>query len=329
MNIADQIHELLKSHDCVVVPGLGGFIGHYQEARRKVLSSTMSPPSKRVAFNGALNKDDGVLKNYLVAENGLTYAEVNDELERFRKQVLFSLSQHGSFLLPGLGKLVRDKDGKTIFQPIIKENLLIESFGLPLVVAQPVKSAEVPVEAAAHPAADLVEVEEAPRVIPYTERSALFRAAAVIGMLFLTTTAIFSNLTGEVDYAQLTLIPVEFDAPEAVLAEAAAVALNAEDVHLYEAVSKPVRVEPTPTTFPDRSQKVFTDKYHVIVGSFRDMARMDREIDRMRRMGYTVETLPGPNGFTRVGLAFDRTTTTPVDMLSMVRINVNPEAWMP
>jgi hypothetical protein len=42
MNVALFIEELLWEHDCVVVPGWGGFIANYQSAKKNPITHEIS-----------------------------------------------------------------------------------------------------------------------------------------------------------------------------------------------------------------------------------------------------------------------------------------------
>jgi hypothetical protein len=61
MDIIPLIRELLMSHDCVVVPGFGGFLANYSPARVDKASSTLHPPRKVLSFNKNLVHNDGLL----------------------------------------------------------------------------------------------------------------------------------------------------------------------------------------------------------------------------------------------------------------------------
>ena len=61
MDITAFIRELLFGHDCVIIPGFGGFIGNYNPAHIDKNSGTFYPPVKQISFNRNLNHNDGLL----------------------------------------------------------------------------------------------------------------------------------------------------------------------------------------------------------------------------------------------------------------------------
>ena len=61
INLARHIEILLLEHDCVVIPGIGGFITNAEEARFLEQEWQMMPPYRTVRFNQALKSNDGLL----------------------------------------------------------------------------------------------------------------------------------------------------------------------------------------------------------------------------------------------------------------------------
>jgi len=56
LSIDGIIGELLLRHNCVILPGFGGFIAQRQPARIDYHSGTMHPPGKSILFNRQLIK---------------------------------------------------------------------------------------------------------------------------------------------------------------------------------------------------------------------------------------------------------------------------------
>jgi nucleoid DNA-binding protein len=331
MEMINYIKELLKTHDCVIIPGLGGLIGHYEPARRNMSSGTMAPPMKRIAFNRVLRQNDGLLINNVADREGVVYDEARKLVEAFVDSVDQALQVNGSFLFTGIGKLTFDENRKLQFYPVLRENLLLETYSLPLVVAQPVnRTAEITAELTAasqqlRPEGGRIEGEGATPVY----RSWIFKAAAVIGMAFLMTTAATSIVDGNISGDQLSLLPARAIHEGKTAPASDVVAFPSVDFQLYES-------DVQPSAKPDRElhseqtidQSVYSDKYFVIVGSFLDQARLEREMAVMKAKGYIVETMPGPKGYTRVCLVFDGMTVSRSSALDSIRSSVNAEAWL-
>ena len=61
ISLARHIEILLLEHDCVVIPGFGGFITKAEEAKFLEHEWQMMPPFRTVRFNQALQANDGLL----------------------------------------------------------------------------------------------------------------------------------------------------------------------------------------------------------------------------------------------------------------------------
>ena len=61
MNLINHISELLYDHNCVIIPGFGGFITNYKSADFDHQNNVVLPARKVVAFNQSLVENDGLL----------------------------------------------------------------------------------------------------------------------------------------------------------------------------------------------------------------------------------------------------------------------------
>ena len=90
--IISHIENLLLSHDCVIVPGIGGFITHFEEAFFSEDGSEIYPPYCSVSFNAHLSdKEDkyGMLTQSYMTAYDINYpkalALVNDDVAEMRE----------------------------------------------------------------------------------------------------------------------------------------------------------------------------------------------------------------------------------------------------
>ena len=75
MHLADHIRPLLRDHDCVIIPDFGGLVADASSARAQPGRQALSPPTKLVAFNQALVRNDGLLVDALSQHLGLSIAQ--------------------------------------------------------------------------------------------------------------------------------------------------------------------------------------------------------------------------------------------------------------
>ncbi len=141
MDLSQHIIGLLKETDCVIVPDFGGFIANYlpanlDEAHRRIL-----PPGKEILFNPKINKNDGMLIQYVSENEGLTYLQAKQYLQAFRDQAISDLYQGLPVKFEGLGYLQLTHSGAWTFvssQPKVNT----ETFGLPALTLSEKKYSE-------------------------------------------------------------------------------------------------------------------------------------------------------------------------------------------
>lgn len=138
VNIWTLVKSLLHKYECVIVPGLGGFIAHQESAVIDPVSMLIIPPSKNITFNAQLLINDGLLASQLANYLKIDYVDalkiIESETNNFN-QLLKSRSQ---FQIEGLGNFTLNASDNLLFTPEKKANFLNQSFGLaPVKLNQP------------------------------------------------------------------------------------------------------------------------------------------------------------------------------------------------
>jgi hypothetical protein len=142
MQIERITGKLLFEHNCVIVPGLGGFVANPSGATVHPGRHTFSPPYKAVLFNRSLTANDGLLVNAVAIELKMSYNDALQAIGVFAKAALNSLSQKGKVVFPDLGYLQADIEGNIYFTQDTTTNYLLEAFGLDEFQSLPVVNAE-------------------------------------------------------------------------------------------------------------------------------------------------------------------------------------------
>ena len=138
MDIRNCIAELLAVHDCVIIPGLGGFIGNYSPARIDPVHHAFQPPFKKLLFNINLKQNDGLLANAVAGAFGTSYNDACPLIDRFTDECRHQLKAGKLFIIPGVGRLFSGREGNIQFEQDKNTNLLPESFGLVPFISPPV-----------------------------------------------------------------------------------------------------------------------------------------------------------------------------------------------
>ena len=130
MDITFYLIELLRLYDCVIVPDLGGFITNYRPAEVDLSTNRFNPPVKEVIFSGMLNKNDGLLVNYISEKEGVGYLEARQIISEFVEEIWSKLENGEKIEFKNIGSLQFDKNEKLIFEPEVHENFLLEAYGM-------------------------------------------------------------------------------------------------------------------------------------------------------------------------------------------------------
>jgi hypothetical protein len=130
MEPVNDIRELLYHHDCVIVPGLGGFVINPQSARIDRVAGIFCPPSRIAGFNAGIDHNDGLLVSHLSARLSMNYVDARKLVDAFVLKVKHRLFEGRSVHFEGIGRFVVDRDHNLHFEPDPSANFLTEAYGL-------------------------------------------------------------------------------------------------------------------------------------------------------------------------------------------------------
>ncbi len=130
MKIAGYVGDLLYDYECVVIPGLGGFITNDKSAQVVAVTHHFKPPFREVHFNVHLKANDGLLINYVARNENLSYGEAKSRVDQFSFQCMRALDNGKRIRFHGIGSLSRDADKNIVFTQDKSVNYNPEAFGL-------------------------------------------------------------------------------------------------------------------------------------------------------------------------------------------------------
>lgn len=140
MHLADHIRPLLRDHDCVIIPDFGGLVADVSSARAQPGRQALSPPTKLVAFNQALTRNDGLLVDALSQHLGMPIAQAREAVRTAVANLQRELDETNRTELPGIGIFRRAAGRGLAFEYTGTDNLLAAAFGLPELAARPVRT---------------------------------------------------------------------------------------------------------------------------------------------------------------------------------------------
>lgn len=134
--IARYVSELLFTHDCVIIPGFGGWMAQSAGASFNQELKTLAPPSRILLFNNQLIINDGLVVNYISRKEKISYADASLLVIRWTEEIKTSVNAGNRVSLEGLGSFYLNHERKLQFTPDKQSNFLLSSYGLkPVIVS--------------------------------------------------------------------------------------------------------------------------------------------------------------------------------------------------
>ena len=177
MDVTAFIRELLFGHDCVIVPGFGGFIGNYTPARIDKSTGTFYPPVKQISFNRNLNHNDGLLVGRISSSSKINYGDARNLVDEFVSEIRKKLEKGEKVVFDNIGSFVNNHEGNVQFEPDRNANYHLDSYGLESFQCLPLEGYDVRKRIIRH-------IEKDP-VKQASIRKILWRAAVIIPLLSL------------------------------------------------------------------------------------------------------------------------------------------------
>jgi len=128
-DLVQHIENLLPEHDCVVVPGLGGFVQNEVTARIQPGARLFYPGSKEIGFNPRLKFNDGLLAQSYQESASLSFEEANTTIQTAVLEIQDKLDAGKFIRLGRIGTLFMVEQ-QLIFRPDHHNHFYPEAYGL-------------------------------------------------------------------------------------------------------------------------------------------------------------------------------------------------------
>lgn len=314
INLDKYIQELLLQHDCVILPGLGGFVANYKPAEFDASQKTVLPPSRQILFNPNLVHNDGLLFAHVSKETDYGYKEVQAMAEVYFKTIKYEVGKGLKFTIEDLGYFFINKARKIEFAHESTDNLLLASYGLSYLNYKefdrvPGRRSEI--YQAVDDTNPIVRQRRIRRWI-YTGAAACLLASMILvpvkmGYLNLSSFDLnpVDSFRKEQPVQEQVVSPpgtdLQLAEPEAGSTESDAISTEFEVVSV-KPEAKAVEPEAEPVTIEAPAKTYFTPEtsYHIIIGSFKDLGNAQHLQQKMVGEGYEAEIITGENSFYRV-----------------------------
>ena len=193
VSIEKYIEKLLLKHDCVIMPGLGGFVTHSEPSYRDEESGLFYPPTRTIGFNAGLKMNDGLLVQAYMQAFDTNYPEANRMVERATEIVKETLHTEGAYEFEDLGLLELKADNTLLFTPKNEGGIVDpELYGLDAFPSAPYIAPHKETETDETPIVELLNEKETTEpkqygthyIIRLNKAVAHYAAAAILAILF-------------------------------------------------------------------------------------------------------------------------------------------------
>ena len=325
MQFENLIKDLLYSNDCVVLPGMGGFIAKYKGATLNTNLHTVYPPQKTIGFNPQIKENDGFLVSALCVLNNCTYGEGKIELEAWVKEQSNTLLRGEKISWKGIGILFQDRLGKIQFIPDSKGNFSLESFGLEKIILVPV---ERKIE---EPLTDDVSVLEkrAEQGSKWIWKAAAVLALPILGVgIFALSHKIEST---DWQYASFKLFGTKSRVAEYTPAVTRAIPTYTvtEDTYIVPAPAVNETAETAPIRL-EETEAVSTSKkkYEVIVGAFAVSDNAKRLVRDLKKKGFSAALSSRKGNLQLVSSGSEDNYEAALQQLDRAKTEISSSSWL-
>lgn len=297
LDIKAFIRELLFGHDCVIVPGFGGFISNHIPAQIDKATGTFFPPVRQISFNRNLNHNDGLLAGRISERMGMNYGDARTVIDEFAAELRKRLDRGEKVVFDHIGSFVNNEEGNIQFEPDRDVNFHLGSYGLESFRCMPLEGYEN-----RRLMLSRTDREPAGRVIT---RRMLWRAAVIVPVV---AALVAVQMNGDLFRARVErsslnpLVTAEFESNRRAVEDE----INSPDnVAAAQASSNP---EPGPsaadsdvTLHPEAAQlNASGTLYSLITGSFKSEENALTQVNELIAEGFQPEVFQAENGFFRV-----------------------------
>ncbi|MDT8393844.1 MAG: SPOR domain-containing protein [Bacteroidales bacterium] len=328
--IDKYISELLFDHDCVILPGFGGFLTNYSGARIHPVRHSFQPPARTVIFNANLSTNDGLLIDYVCRSEGIAYKEASAKVNAYVMQCIRELEAGSTVLFNNIGSCRMGKEKNKIFEPDTSSNYLADAFGLPSFVSPAIRRESV---------RERLEKQLTPRPVAPREKKKINRRP-VIGwaagisipvaaalLLYFYSPAIINTL----DNSYASFVPtIKFAKTKHHPAELTPKTASSNNFRVIpETVAEePLTSHEAPAYAVAEPENLRT-RYQIVVGAFSEQSNASTFVDELRSKNYDAAiTGESKGGLTRVSINGSDQKNEALNILAQIRNNINPNAWL-
>lgn len=210
--LAKHIEILLMENDCVIVPGLGGFIAHNKPAEFRESANIFCPPLRTIGFNPQLTINDGLLVQAYMQAYDTDFPDASRKIENTVSSIKDILYKNGQAELDNIGTLYYTMAGNYGFEPCYNSFFSPNLYGLGNFSISPLSELVSKIQPVAEPRVTIettpsVKINEERRekqshIIKRMTEHAIGIAAAII-LFFIMSVPVENTYLDNASYASL------------------------------------------------------------------------------------------------------------------------------
>ena len=268
--ISLHIDYLLHSHDCIIVPGLGGFVVNTTDVEKNGLWG-LDAPTFELLFNNKLTYNDGLLAESIMKTNNVSYEVAIRHIEAACEELKSKLNKSEEVVWDNLGIFKTNKENNIIFLPN-KDYVRPQFFGLTNARFKPTVMSATSNDDKAIPVKSLIRYV-----------SAAIAAAVVLFFVVLS----FNNNDSQNQYAEMVSKPLIFGSNINTSKAKTVKETKPTVAHVANNdLPATTNIEKVVTQSPSS-----TNRYYIIVGVYevRDIA--EKRLSRLKSEGFNLASM--------------------------------------
>ncbi|MFN8259558.1 MAG: hypothetical protein U0X41_01335 [Chitinophagales bacterium] len=322
--MVELLQQLLRKHNCVIIPNFGAFIGNYHPSEIRLTENRILPPNKTIAFNRSLQNNDGLLMNAASHHFSVSYHEAEIMVSEFSKQCNETLRDNRSLMFKGIGRLLADQENNIQFHPHLSGNYLPDSYGLPVMPLQPIQRLKDTESVIKETYQRILHPELLQDTVSSGRPSSksAYWMTAVLAIIFLASSLTWNIHKGNSHQSQSSLMP-SYQEVTVQVSNTPAVETVTSSVSPPQPEKNTVQpsVEIAAIATPE------AEKAYIVIGAFFDETRAAKLKEEAERKGYVVNiSKDAGNGVLRATVQVNASDVE--NALQKVKSEINQRAWV-
>ncbi len=335
--IIQFLEDLLYEHNCVIMPGFGGFIANRLPSKVNEIQQRVEPARKVVAFNINLVQNDGLLASHISKSKQISFDEANREIREFVSSIKSEIELKRQYSLKGIGDFYLNSEDKLVFIPEADINFSKETFGLFPITIRKIEYEQENLKK---------EEKENKRSIPIPlnqntsprSRKWIYGSILITLPLFLGFFSQQSGLLQKADFNINSIFQKNHPVIEIKTGETPVVEPTKEEVKTEaqpKVETEAIPEKPTETVNPvspipaNNSAASSVVHYHIIGGSFAVPTNAENFIKQLKDKGYNAyQAGITTNGLSMISYAGFSTESEALLFLQKIHQTENVQAWL-